>query len=142
MRFAWAIMALGLVVTAAAPALGQDQNRDPPSVVALKQNWPNPFNPSTTIPFSISRESFQDGRRPLVSLRIYNILTQLVAIPILQGEGRPLDNVQLEWNGTGSYSAYWDGRVLNSNREAPSGIYIYQLMVDGKRFTRRMIVAK
>ena len=142
MRFAWAIMALGLVVTGASPVLGQDQNRDPPSGVALKQNWPNPFNPSTTIPFVIAGESFEGGRRPLVSLRIYNILTQLVAIPILQGEGRPLDNVQLEWNGTGNYSAYWDGRVRNSDREAPSGIYIYQLIVDGKRFTRRMIVAK
>lgn len=139
-RIAWAVLVLGLTVAAAPPAKGQD--RDPPGGVELKQNWPNPFNPSTTIPFTLNERLFADGRRPTVSLRIYNVLTQLVAVPILQGSGVPLDGVRLEWNGNGEYAAYWDGRVLNTDREAPSGIYVYQLVVDGERFTRKMVIMK
>jgi len=140
-RLAWAIALLGFTVAAASPrvcAQAQDQSGG----VELKQNWPNPFNPSTTIPFRLGEGLFGEGHRPVVSLRIYNVLTQLVAIPIVQGSGEPLDGIQLEWNGTGEYTAYWDGRVLNSNREAASGIYVYQLVVDGRRYTRKMVVAK
>src|SRR4030065_353551 len=41
-----------------------------------------------------------------------------------------------------SYAAYWDGSVLNTGQEAASGVYIYQLTVDGRRFTRKMVVMK
>jgi len=41
-----------------------------------------------------------------------------------------------------TYSAYWDGNVRNTGQAAPSGVYIYQLVVDGKRFTRKMVVMK
>lgn len=143
LRSAWAMGVLGLTVAVASPrvlAQGQDQGRE--REVELQQNWPNPFNPSTTIPFRLGEGMFADGHRPVVSLRIYNVLTQLVAIPILQGSGEPLDGMKLEWNGTGEYSAYWDGRVLNSDREAASGIYVYQLVVDGRRFMKKMVVAK
>jgi hypothetical protein len=142
-RSAWASVLLGLTVAATSPGIlaqGQDPGRT--GGVELKQNWPNPFNPSTTIPFRLGDGLFTDGHRPVVSLRIYNVLTQLVAIPILQGSGESLDGIRLEWNGTGEYSAYWDGRVLNSDREAASGIYVYQLVVDGRRFMKKMVVAK
>ncbi len=56
-----------------------------------------------------------------MTLRIYNILAQLVAVPILQGSGEHLENVLLVWNGTGDYTAYWDGMILNTGREAASG---------------------
>src|SRR5256885_4178567 len=42
-----------------------------------KQNYPNPFNPATTIPFSLSGDLFASGHRPVVSLKIYNVLAQL-----------------------------------------------------------------
>jgi hypothetical protein len=73
---------------------------------------------------------------------VYNVLAQLVAIPILQGSGQPLDNVRLEWNGTGDYSAYWDGKILKTDREAASGVYVYQLVVNGERHTGKMTVVK
>lgn len=138
LRHAWVLLVLGLAVAMASPGVAQDP--DPPGAVELKQNWPNPFKPSTTIPFRLSAELFEGGHRPTVSLRVYNILTQLVAVPTFVGTGDPVDGVQLTWNGTGEYEAYWDGRVQNTDREAPSGIYVYQLLVDGKRFTKRMII--
>jgi len=72
------------------------------------------------------------------------VLAQLVATPILQGTGQALDDLELTCsNPSGcSFSAYWDGKVLNTGREAASGVYIYQLIVDGRRFTKKMIVMK
>lgn len=127
-RIAWAMLSLGLLVAAPTSVRAQEQQ----AVPELERNYPNPFNPETTIPFSIPESFFADGQRPVVSLRIYNVLAQLVAIPILQGSGEPLDDVRLDWNGTGRYSAYWDGTVIGTGREAASGVYVYQLVVNGR----------
>ena len=131
-HLAWACLALGLLL--AAPSAMEAQQSRPTDAVRLGRNYP--------IPFELDPSVFADGHQPVVSLRIYNVLAQLVAIPILQGTGEPLDNVKLEWNGTGSYSAYWDGKIRDSDREAPSGVYVYQLIVDGRSFTERMTIIK
>ena len=138
---AWAILSLGLLTAVSSPILAQESQQQG-ARVELKQNFPNPFNPETTIPFSLPESLFAGGAKPVVSLRIYNVLAQLVAIPILQGSGEPLDNVRLEWNGTGQYSAYWDGKVRNTDREAASGVYVYQLVVNGERHTGKMTIVK
>lgn len=140
---AWLLAAIALasprVLSAQAPAPQRSQ-------VELLQNYPNPFNPATTIPFRLSADLFADGRRPVVSLKIFNVLAQLVAIPTLQASGQPLDNVQLDCpaahDGACDFSAYWDGHYINSTREAASGVYVYQLVVNGQRASRRMIVMK
>ena len=140
--YAWAVLGLGLAAVGTRDATAQQAN--PPPAVDLRQNYPNPFNPATTIPFVLDGQLFADGHRPKVSLRIYNVLAQLVAVPILQGSGERLDDVQLNCVAAGScaFTAYWDGKVLNSDREAASGVYLYQLVVDGVRYTRKMIVMK
>ncbi len=143
-RHAWAVLGLGVLAVGVEARAAWSQQGTPPATVQLKQNYPNPFNPATTIPFSLGPEMFSGGHRPTVSLKVYNVLAQLVAVPILQGTGEPLDNVQLSCASTTScdFSAYWDGNVLNSGRQAASGVYIYQLVVDGKRFTKKMIIMK
>ncbi len=140
MKFAWAFMSLGLLL--AAPSFVEAQQNRPTEPVRLKRNYPNPFNPETTIPFELDQSVFDGGRQPMVSLRIYNVLAQLVAIPILQGSGEPLDRIKLTWNGTGEYSGYWDGRILGTDRVAPSGVYVYQLTVDGKSYHEKMTIIK
>ena len=136
MKYAWAALSLGLLL--AAPSLVEAQQ----DAVRLDRNYPNPFNPATTIPFSLDESVFDNGHRPRVSLRIYNVLAQLVAVPILKGSGEVLENVQLTWNGTGRYEAFWDGKIRGSDREAPSGVYVYQLAVDGTVVTKRMTIVK
>ena len=126
---AWAILMLGLVFAAPSGAQAQPGSEGRPT--QLERNYPNPFNPETTIPFVLSTELW-DVEKPVVSLRIYNVLAQLVAIPILQGIGDVLENVELDWNGTGRFVAYWDGKVLGTGREAASGVYVYQLIVNGR----------
>ncbi len=142
--YAWAVLVGGLGGgLLAGDGVGQ---ATPPPLVELKQNYPNPFNPATTIPFTLNGDLFANGHRPKVSLKIYNVLAQLVAVPILQGTGEALTDLELTCStgsaGPCAYNAYWDGKVLNTDREAASGVYIYQLIVDGRRFTKKMIVMK
>jgi len=75
-------------------------------------NHPNPFNPSTTISFSIPKDS-------KVELIVYNIKGQKV---------KQLVNDQLP---SGEHSVVWDGKD-NSNKPVSSGIYFYKLNVDDK----------
>src|SRR5437879_10676748 len=136
-RFAWAMLGLGLWVVEGGvePAAGQD-----PQPTIERQR--NRFNPVTTIPFKLSGTLFLKGRRPVVSLRIYNVLAQLVAIPVLHGTGKALDSLALTCpTQLGcAYSAYWDGFIANTGKPAASGVYIAQLGGDVQRVTRKVAV--
>ena len=104
----------------------------------LGQNYPNPVNPETHIPFTLACAE-GGGSDYVVSVRIYNVLAQLIAIPVLQESGEPVENISLP---CGDYVGYWDGKVRRTGREAPSGIYIYELVVDGERTAKKMFVGK
>jgi hypothetical protein len=137
--------ALGLVLalTAFMPRESQAQDtRAKKPAATLRQNFPNPFNPETTIPFSVgdAPTCSDNGKQYRVSLKVYNLVSQLVAIPVLQGSASPLNNATVP---CGDYKAYWDGKVLNSGREAASGVYYYVLEVDGVPLPpKKMLVAK
>lgn len=109
----------------------------------LEQNYPNPFNPETTIPFTLGEDLFVDGRPVVVSIRIFNILQQLVAHPIAIGHpsGEGLEVSQLQYTVPGRYEAFWDG-YDQSGRQVASGIYFMQLTVNGHSETRKMYVLK
>src|SRR5260370_30286056 len=110
--YAWAVLLGGLgggLLTAGVDAVrGQAA---PAPLVELKQNYPNPFNPATTIPFNLSGDLFANGHRPKVSLTIYNVLAQIVAVPILQGTGEELTELELTCGtpspGSCPFTAYW-----------------------------------
>ena len=149
MKLRWAALITVLTLSAGMPRYASGQGTpsggDKSTAAVLGQNYPNPFNPTTTIPFTVgdAPTCSDQGRIHRVTLRIYNVLAQLVAIPILQwtsgNAGQPLENVQL---GCGQYTAYWDGMYFRSSREVASGVYLYRLEVDGKMLVRKMIVMK
>jgi hypothetical protein len=140
---------LVLVLSALMPRVVMAQGNQTPGqkkAGALKQNYPNPFNPETRIPFTVGDEKCEDpGRQFKVSLRIYNILSQLVAIPVLQGGtggvagGVKLVNVMLT---CGDYVAYWNGKYDGTRNEVASGVYLYELRIDASSMVRRMLVTK
>jgi hypothetical protein len=137
-RLAWPGWWLGLLVGVGSPVAAQ-ANVLPPRV-ELKENYPNPFFPATTIPFEIAQEVCSGGHQPVVSLKIYNVLVQVVAIPVLaNGAAERLDSLRLR---CGEYHAYWDGKYLDGKGEVTAGVYYYQLTVDGERYTRKMIAQK
>ena len=140
----WAALALALALCAlpTKKAAGQESASPPRGrkLGVLGQNYPNPFNPETHFPFKIDYEGCSGTH--VVSVRIYNVLAQLVAVPKLEGEiglNRPVSNLSLP---CGSYVAFWDGKILNTGKEAASGVYLYELVVDGERSTKKVFSAK
>lgn len=79
-------------------------------------NYPNPFNPTTTISFSVTQNS------DFVNLEVYNVKGQKIKTL------HPFPNPDLSG---GTRCAVWDGTDEN-NKPVSSGIYMYQLKVDGK----------
>jgi hypothetical protein len=136
-----------LLMVGAAQGLSAQQTGDAPpgqaSGFQLEQNYPNPFNPETTIPFVLAEELFADGRPVVVSLRIFNLLQQMVAVPVALAHpaGEGIQVQQLEYAQPGRYEAFWDGMDL-SDRQVASGIYFMQLTVNGVTKTRKMYVLK
>ena len=93
----------------------------------LAQNFPNPFNPVTTISFSLAAPSH-------VRLVVYNVTGSQV---------RELVNNR---HNAGSYQLLWDGRD-DYNRKVSSGIYFYRLYASGQSgesisSTRKMMLLK
>ncbi len=96
----------------------------PPAPLAyfMNQNFPNPFNPSTTISFGL-REAGN------VTLRIYDASGRLVRALI----DRHFD--------AGSYNVLWDGRGCDGGAVA-SGVYFYNIEAGTFRETRKMVLLK
>ena len=135
-RVACPTLVLALTLGAAPVLPGQA----PPAVrVELGEAISDSITGSTTIPFSILPEVCSKGHIPTVSLKIFNVLVQVVAIPGLEGEAPgSLGGTRLK---CGAYRVLWDGRKLDG-RPATTGVYYYQLTVDGERFTRKLIVQR
>jgi len=115
---------------------------------SLRQNYPNPFNPETRSDFWVDEACVKgQSTQHKVSVKIYNILSQLVAVPVLQGSagsvagGQRLENVLLP--GCATYTWFWNGNYDRTSQEAASGVYVVVLEVDGKRVDiKRMLNAK
>ena len=91
-----------------------------PTAFALGANYPNPFNPATTIPLAVPTGAKN------VNLTIYNIL------------GQPMRQV---WTGplsAGEHQLTWDGRDAQG-RPVAAGVYMYRLQVDDQTRVRKMV---
>jgi tetratricopeptide (TPR) repeat protein len=93
------------------PEGGSEENNIPAHVV-LDNNYPNPFNPSTTISFSLPFDSE-------VELCIYNI------------KGQKVKTILADVMSKGKHSVVWSGED-NRGRKVSSGVYFYQIVVNGE----------
>jgi flagellar hook assembly protein FlgD len=100
-----------------------------PTVLALHPNFPNPFNPETTIGFDIPAVQDRARLAQRVRLRIYNTLGQQV---------RSLADTPYK---PGTYTAYWDGRDDQGHIVA-SGVYFYRLETNSSTQTRRLTLIR
>jgi hypothetical protein len=122
-------------------SFGQQSNERARS--RLGQNYPNPFNPETRIPFEILPEDLASGKPAVVSIRISNVLGQLVAVPAAMNhpDGNGVEVLNLEYTTPGRKEAYWNGLNRSGNKVA-SGMYYVELVVNGERSLRPIVVAK
>jgi hypothetical protein len=143
-RIACVVFVFACLVSSAETASAQDSTPQtrPGAGFELEANYPNPFNPETTIPFSLSDDLFAGGAPVVVTVRIFNLLSQLVAHPVALAHSAGAVEVRaLEYTQPGRHEAFWDG-TDQSGRQVASGIYLLQLTVNGQSGTRKMIVQK
>ncbi len=111
--------------------------------VELEQNYPNPFSRETRIPFVLGADLFEDGRPVVVTVRIYNVLRQLIAIPISldhpSAVGQPAQ--ELRFDSPGRYLLYWDG-TDRGGQQVSSGIYFCQIVTSRSQDIIKMIVTR
>ncbi|MEW6749804.1 MAG: FlgD immunoglobulin-like domain containing protein [Candidatus Latescibacterota bacterium] len=105
----------------ALPAPVQIQTR--PEAFALKDNYPNPFNPATTIKYALPEGAF-------VKLEVFNVVGQVVRTLVADRQN------------AGRYVVQWDA-TNDSGHSLSSGIYFYRLQA-GSEFTQvnKMLLLK
>jgi hypothetical protein len=89
----------------------------------LRQSYPNPFNPSTTIVFGLKETG-------IATLRIYDVSGKLVRV--LYGP---------TWTKVGQHIERWDGRN-DEGKNVASGVYFCSLETGGQVLTRKMVVIR
>lgn len=102
--------------------VGIDEDTPLPLQTALEQNFPNPFNPSTTIRYDLA----EAGN---ITLTVHDAIGRTVAT-LVSGEKE-----------AGHHSAIWNGRLTNG-APAPSGVYFYKLNTGKRILTRTMTLLK
>jgi hypothetical protein len=93
-----------------------------PESFALHANYPNPFNPTTTISYDLPEQS-------QITLGIYDILGKQIKTLINQSQD------------AGSKIAIWDG-TDNLGRQVSAGVYLYQIQAGAFTQTRKMLLLK
>jgi len=88
----------------------------------LDQNFPNPFNPETTINFSMEKS----GKVDLV---------------IFNSKGQKIKTLFAEKMHSGNHSIIWKGKDEN-NMQVASGIYFYKLTIGNQTITKKLILLK
>ena len=93
-----------------------------PLDMALHQNYPNPFTPSTEIGYQVSEKS-------QVHLEVYNMLGQRILVLVDQEQE------------AGSHTVSWNGTDA-AGRPLASGVYLYRLRANGFNATRKMVLVR
>ena len=107
------------------PSLVQSNDDDPetlPNRFRLEPNYPNPFNPITTIVYSVEQ-------RTHVNIAVYNMIGQKVAVLV--------DNEI----SAGEHSVQWNGCDADG-RPVATGVYFYRIETEQYRATRKMVLLK
>ena len=93
-----------------------------PVEFALHENYPNPFNPTTTLRFDLPKVSD-------ITLTIYNML------------GQKVRTFNMQSTPAGYHSVTWDA-TNDLNQQVGAGVYLYQLQAKGFVKTRKMVLLK
>ncbi len=106
--------------------IGVDVDDDLHTIKAdLLGNYPNPFNPSTTIYFELNSENNEDAEVMIYNLKGQRIKTFPVILSEVEGQS------SITWNGTNE-----------SGKLVTTGVYLYKLKTRDKIYTKKMLLLK
>lgn len=105
-----------------ATAVREDRTPKMVESFILYNNYPNPFNPTTTIKYAVPRDAY-------ITLKIYDML------------GREVKSLVSGAVAQGEHIVNWDGRN-NFGGKVSSGTYIYQMKTNNHTYSRRMMLLK
>jgi len=113
-----------LILFTNGPNTALNENENIPDELTLYQNYPNLFNPSTKIKFTIPSVTLSGVEGSLVTLKVYDIL------------GNEVATLVNEEKSAGTYEVEFDGSELTS------GIYFYTLKSGTYSETKKMILLR
>jgi hypothetical protein len=99
-----------------------DEQEELPHRYSLSHNYPNPFNPTCTIEYSLAKPC-------RVEITIYNLL------------GRKVKTLVSSMQPAGPYQVIWDGKNDQGN-DVASGVYFYRMKTDEYVDVKKMVVLK
>ena len=91
-----------------------------PEAFSLADNFPNPFNPTTTIKYALPQAAD-------VELTVYNVV------------GQPVRTLVAEYQSAGRYAVEWDA-TNDSGHSLSSGMYFYRLEAGGEFFKAKKML--
>lgn len=114
----------------------------PGPALSIEASDPNPFSTSTRIPFELGEELFDGESEVLVSMRVYNLLYQQVAVPRAEeafATGQPI--AKLAYPAPGRYAGVWDGTVVDGRPAAP-GPYFVQVTTGEQKAVGKLLLSR
>ena len=112
-----------VAITISDPAAAKAVVQTLPEAFSLTDNFPNPFNPTTTIQYALPQA--ED-----VELTVYNVV------------GQPVRTLVAEHQSAGRYVVEWDA-TNDSGHSLSSGMYFYRLQAGGEFFeVKKMLLLK
>ena len=93
-----------------------------PTAFALRQNFPNPFNPETTIAYELPREA-------------------MVVLTVFSPTGQKVRDLVSDTQGAGYYKLDWDG-LDDAGRAVSSGMYLCRLQAGEFVQTRKLVLVR
>jgi len=110
-------------VTLTGSSLAVDEKDiQPTQSFLLQQNFPNPFNPTTTIKYKLLKSNN-------VRLTIYNLL------------GQHVKTLVYTFQDAGEHSVVWDA-MEDGNNPVSSGMYFYSLEINNQTFQKKMVLVR
>ena len=110
------------IITLQGTTIFENAETEVPNINYLTNNYPNPFNPSTTIEYGISKDSW-------VSINIYDISGRLIKVLIN------------EMQKAGNYRICWDGKD-HKGKDVASGIYFCKLNTEKYERTIKLVLLR